>query len=74
MKGRLPGMLTIQALRQCVQKVADADLKTELLGKISDVQRDIINAQVQMDAIRSQLGATAPQNPVRATVVYDPPV
>ncbi len=66
-------MLAIQALRQCVQRIVDADLKSELLGKISDVQRDIINAQVQMDAIRSQLSVAAPQNLVRTTFVYDPP-
>ncbi len=71
----------IELLRQSVQKVGDPNLKSELLGRVSEVQRSLAAATEhvhsqsgEIDRLRTRLSTTAAPAGRWVTPVYDPPV
>ncbi len=66
-------MPTIDALLQSAQKIADDQLKNELLGRITQVKQDLTAKQGQIEALRAQLGTMDAGAPHPMAIAYDPP-
>lgn len=71
-------MQTIEALRKGVQRIGDAELKNELLGKVAEIQRGFsaVRERLQtqtgeLEHLRARLDGNGSR--CRA-LVYDPPV
>ena len=71
----------IELLRQTVQKVGDPNLQSELLGRVSEVQRNLAavtehahSQRGEIERLRAQLSATAGPAGCWTTPLYDPPV
>ncbi len=70
-------MVAINALRQSVEKrVTDQKLRSELLGRIDELQRSVAQKQREIEELRSRLAAACPQGcpAVDPIYDYDPPV
>ena len=65
---------TIHALRETVQKLGDAELKSEILGKLTEVLNALVAKQGEIEAMRAQLAAANAQAGQFPELVYDPPV
>jgi len=65
---------TIHALRETVQKLGDAELKSEILGKLTEVLNALVAKQGEIEAMRAQLAAANAQAGQFSELVYDPPV
>ena len=70
----------IELLRQSVQKVGDPNLQSELLGRVSEVQRNLAavterahSQSGEINRLKTQLSAAAPTGRW-STPLYDPPV
>jgi len=70
-------MVAINALRQSIeQRITDTGLKGELLERIDELQRWLLEAQGQIDELRSRLAGSCHRGcrPVEPLYDYDPPV
>ena len=65
---------SIHALRESVQKVSDGKLKEEILGKLSEVQENMVARQGEFEVMRAHLHSTDAHSAQSSPFVYDPPV
>ena len=73
-------MERIRSLRQSVAKVANAELKNEMMDKVNEVQGDLVTTHERLRARETELNAlrarvAAKEDSVApATEFYDPPM
>ena len=74
-------METIKSLIRAVEKVGDAQLRHEMLGKVTEVQDKLVRTheqlqaqQAEIDGLRAHMGSCGNHAGCRLPIVYDPPV
>lgn len=73
-------METIKSLIRTVKRVSDAQLRSEMLGKVTEVQDKLVRTHAQLQAkqaeiesLRAHLAKSGNQAAWPSGIVYDPP-